>query len=300
MKFVKPCMENKDEIAYYLQYNTHKGCEFALANILLWSSFYNTDYVILNDNIVFHSRNGLGEERFAYPIGPGDAHSTINLLLEYAKQMKKQLRLEMMDTAMYTQLCEWYPERVSISYHRDSADYIYLRERLTSLAGKKLHGKRNHIHRFVDDNPTWKYETITDENREDCIFMARKWCALNDCEKDEEKEEEYNIVVQALKHQKILGLIGGALRVDGKIIAFTLGEPVTKDTFVVHFEKAYAEIQGAYPMINQQFVTNELQEFTYINREEDLGVEGLRKAKLSYGPDILLEKGTVVIYQDYV
>lgn len=88
-------------------------------------------------------------------------------------------------------------------------------------------------------------------------------------------------------------MIGGALRVRGEIIAITLGEPLTADTFVVHFEKAYAEIQGAYPMINREFVKHELSGYTYVNREEDLGVEGLRKAKLSYHPEIILNKGNL-------
>ena len=88
-------------------------------------------------------------------------------------------------------------------------------------------------------------------------------------------------------------LVGGILKVDGEIIAFTLGEPVCSDTFVVHIEKAFAEIQGAYPMINQQFVEHECQEYTYVNREEDTGAEGLRKAKLSYRPVFMVEKGRV-------
>ena len=88
-------------------------------------------------------------------------------------------------------------------------------------------------------------------------------------------------------------LAGGILKVDGEIIAFTLGEPVCSDTFVVHIEKAFAEIQGAYPMINQQFVEHECQEYTYVNREEDTGAEGLRKAKLSYRPVFMVEKGRV-------
>ena len=90
-----------------------------------------------------------------------------------------------------------------------------------------------------------------------------------------------------------LELIGGILRVEGEVVAFTIGEPISDDTFVVHIEKAYAEIQGAYPMINQQFVEHECLKYKYVNREEDTGAEGLRKAKLSYQPVFLVEKGNV-------
>ena len=92
---------------------------------------------------------------------------------------------------------------------------------------------------------------------------------------------------------KELGLKGGVLKADGKIVAFTVGEPVSDDTFVVHIEKAFADIDGAYPMINQQFVQHECMEYEYVNREEDTGAEGLRKAKLSYRPAFLEEKGIV-------
>ncbi len=123
--------------------------------------------------------------------------------------------------------------------------------------------------------------------------MALKWRHVNSCEDDDEKVNEMCVTLNALRLYKELELKGGILRVNGEIVAFTIGEKICGDTFVVHIEKAYAEIQGAYPMINQQFVSHECQEFTYINREEDTGSEGLRKAKLSYRPAFLVEKGMV-------
>ena len=176
---------------------------------------------------------------------------------------------------------------------RDNADYIYEREKLVSLVGKKLHGKRNHIKRFQDQNPGWRYESLRDDNIEACIEMAQEWCRRNCCTGDDGKKEELHLVIRALKNYKTLHMKGGLLRNETGVIAFTLGSPIGPDTFDVCFEKAFSEIQGAYPMINQQFVAHELQEYRYVNREEDLGVPGLRKAKLSYDPDILLEKGSV-------
>ena len=180
---------------------------------------------------------------------------------------------------------------------RDSSDYIYLQEKLSSLSGKKLHAKRNHIHRFEEEYPDWTYESITEENEEECARMAMEWCMQN-CMTEEERIEydkidESRLVVYAIRHREQLGFVGGAIRAAGKIIAITLGEPLTKDTFVVHFEKAYADIQGAYPIINREFVKHEMAEYQYVNREEDMGEEGLRKAKLSYRPEILLEKGII-------
>ena len=116
---------------------------------------------------------------------------------------------------------------------------------------------------------------------------------LNGCEEDEEKHAEICVTLNYLRLFEELEMRGGALRVDGRIVAFTIGEPVGKDTLVVHIEKAFADIQGAYTMINQQFVEHEGAGFAYINREEDMGEEGLRKAKLSYKPVFLVEKGVV-------
>ena len=123
--------------------------------------------------------------------------------------------------------------------------------------------------------------------------MALKWRKQNGCDDDEEKNAEMCVTLNSLRLLEELELTGGVLRVNGEVIAFTIGEPVSDDTFVVHIEKAYADIQGAYPMINQQFVQHECMNYKYINREEDTGAEGLRKAKLSYRPAFLVEKGIV-------
>ena len=175
---------------------------------------------------------------------------------------------------------------------------MYETEKLASLAGKKLHGKRNHINKFKALYPDWSYEPLNDDNVEDCFQMALKWRNKNGCEDDPEKNAEMCVTLNSLRLYKELGLKGGVLKADGKIVAFTVGEPVSDDTFVVHIEKAFAEVDGAYPMINQQFVQHECMEYEYVNREEDTGAEGLRKAKLSYRPAFLEEKGIVKEWSD--
>ena len=162
-----------------------------------------------------------------------------------------------------------------------------------ALAGKKLHSKRNHVNRFKEMNPGWTYESMSEDNLEDCFQMALKWHQENGCENDCGKMAEMCVTLNSLRLFKELELVGGVLRIDGEVVAFTVGEAVTNDTFVVHIEKAFADIQGAYPMINQQFVLNECENYQYINREDDTGAEGLRKAKLSYRPVFLVEKGMV-------
>ena len=122
--------------------------------------------------------------------------------------------------------------------------------------------------------------------------MNLKWCALYGCSDDEGLKKERCAVENAFAHFEAEGLLGGLLREEtgGPVIAYTMGRPLNSDTFIVHIEKAFHDIQGAYPLINQQFVEHNCQGFTYVNREDDTGAEGLRKAKLSYRPAILLDK----------
>lgn len=143
--------------------------------------------------------------------------------------------------------------------------------------------------------PDWSYEPITDANIEDCFQMAMNWRRLNGCEEDEEKNAEMCVTLNSLRLFKELHLRGGLLRAAGEVVAFSIGEAVCDDTMVVHIEKAYSDVEGAYPMINQQFVLHEAMEYKYVNREEDLGEEGLRKAKLSYHPVFMVEKGQATI-----
>ena len=192
---------------------------------------------------------------------------------------------------MEEQMKEMFGDIFQVEYDRDSADYVYEREKLAALSGKKLHGKRNHINRFKD-NHQWSYEKLNDENQLEALAMLMEWKMQNCAPEDLEKHEEICVSKNSLIYYKELGLVGGILRADGKIVGLSLGEPaVNPDTFVVHIEKAFPDVQGAYPMINQQFVLHEMEGFTYVNREEDMGEEGLRKAKMSYRPAFMLEKG---------
>ena len=197
---------------------------------------------------------------------------------------------------MYEIISGWYGKNFSYTLDPGDFDYIYTVEKLTGLRGKKLHGKRNHINSFLRNYPDYEYYTITDEHIDACLAVARYWVEKHDVLQPDLAEEhayEYNIIRKALANRKKLQMTGGIIYVNHIPSAFTLGEPLTADTFDVHFEKADDSIDGIYPMINQSFVTHELQAYTYVNREEDLGLPGLRKSKMSYVPDILYKKGII-------
>lgn len=292
IQFKRTELEDKDLIRTYFQKYPSRSCERTFVNAFLWSRHYSVQFAVIEDALVFRSMEE--GEAYTYPAGEPDAvKRALDSLQEDVQTRGIPFVLYHVTPEQFEQIDQWYPGRFEITYDRDIADYIYESEKLATLSGKKLHAKRNHINKFKAEHEDWKYETMTEETLEECFQMALKWRNQNGCEEDSEKNAEMCVTLNALRLFKELELVGGILRVDGEIVAFTLGEPICEDTFVVHIEKAFAEIQGAYPMINQQFVANECLQYRYINREEDTGAEGLRKAKRSYCPVFLQDKGIV-------
>lgn len=296
INFKKLEMKDREIIEHYYNMVPMRNCEFTFANNILWEPFYEISYAVVEDMLVFLSYEA--EFSVSYPLGKNDVKKTVDALSEYFARLGRPFRMHLVSPAQFKKLEELYPGRFKVEYERDYADYVYESERLISLAGKKLHGKRNHINRFKDNYPDWQYERITDENTADCLAMAEEWRLKNGCFEKGDKHKEFCVTKRALKELKELGLTGGLIRAGGKVVAFSIGEPCGEDMFVVHIEKAFSDIQGAYPIINQQFVANEASAYRYINREEDTGEEGLRKAKLSYDPAFLMEKGLVTEVKD--
>ena len=293
IKFDKITLEDKAWITQKMKEDDRRGCESSFSNNFIWRDVYQVEVANLQDCCVIRF-DADGDDCLSFPIGNGDKKRAVEALMEDARERNKVLQFENILEEDKQLLEEWFPEKFQIQENRDSFDYIYTTEKLSTLAGKKLHGKRNHINRFLE-NANWTYEPMTEENKYDCLKMNYSWCDRKSCKWNEGMEDEFCAVKEAVEHFSELDFVGGVLRVDGEIVAFTIGEPLNSDTFVVHIEKAFPDIQGAYPMINQQFVQHECQNYQYVNREDDTGEEGLRKAKLSYYPDILLEKYTATM-----
>ena len=295
MDILKPSLDNIGMLKDYLRYNEYFGCELTAANNILWSEFYDTGFVIVEDMLSYCKLVDGKPVAFTFPIGKHDPRKAFDKLCEELETAGLPPTFYLVHPEMFERIDEWYPEKFQIEYGRDEADYLYEYKTLSELKGKKLHGKRNHINRFEENYPDYQYEIIDASNYKECIEMAYNWERENNVDGSEDKRYERDIIKKALENMDVLKLIGGLIRVDGKVIAFTLGEPINDVCFVVHFEKAYADIQGAYPMINREFVRRQLKGYKYINREEDLGIPGLRHAKTSYQPVKLVEKGTVII-----
>ncbi len=281
-------LKDKKWIDVCFQKANYKGCEYSFTNNFIWRKVYHPMIAEVYGN--FCAITGADDQViYSYPAGAEKIKDTVELLIEDAKNRGIKFHLRGITSEQMKELEHWFPERFTFTLRREDSDYIYTTEKLTNLSGKKMKGKRNHIARFKDCDD-WGYFDITKETLAECFEMSVTWCKLHGCGKDEELKKEFCAVQQAFQYFEELNLQGGFIRRKGEIVAYTMGEPLSSDTFVVHIEKAFPDIQGAYPIINQQFVEHNCQNFIYVNREEDVGDEGLRKAKLSYYPDILLDK----------
>ena len=236
-----------------------------------------------------------------FPAGGGDLASVIRKLEEEAAGRGEPLRLVCLTPRQMAELEEFFPGQFTFTADRDGYDYLYEIDRLADLGGKRLHAKRNHINRFMENNPSWTYEEITPESLGECLAMDKEWYRRSLAREGEAEERDLGdegvALRQAMEHYQALGLEGGLIRVYGEVVAFTMGDLLNSDTYDVHFEKAYGELQGAYAMINREFarwVRGRHPNVRYLNREDDMGVEGLRKAKESYYPDQMVEKHTAM------
>ncbi len=296
IKFEELTVERRAWVTEKLREDKRRLCEYTFAGNYTWSRFFALRLAVSADEtcgIFRYERKN--NDVYSFPVGGSDEdkRGLLALVMAACEESGKVLQLSPIARADYERLRRWYPGEFLAGANRDLSDYIYEREKLVKLAGKKFHGKRNHIARFKDAGD-WGYEPITDSNRGDAQAMMEQWKENRSEEWNVELEQEFCAMMTGLLESEALGLRGGLLRKAGRVVALALGEPLSDDTFVVHFEKAFADVQGAYPMINQQFAEHAAEGFTYIDREEDTGDPGLRKAKLSYHPYKLEEKYTAI------
>lgn len=285
--------EDRKSMEECLSKNNYRVCESAYVTYFLWQEKYNFE-VCFRDGFMFVKYNEGGDRGFLYPFGEGDFAAAINTLKEYCRLTGEELKFGYIIEEIVEKLEEHFPNEFVFTEDRDSSEYLYLAESIITLSGKKLHGKRNFLNRFKRQyEDRWLFEPITSANKEEIFRYEARWQRDNRT-KEGDLDSEKLVIEKLLKNMEDLGSVGGILRLDGEIIGFSLGTKISHDTFDVQIEKADWEIPGAYQMLNNEFAKMFCTDVTYINREEDMGLEGLRKAKLSYYPHKLLMKYTGV------
>lgn len=274
-----------------------RNCNCTFANLVAWQPVFDSHYCIVEDAVVLRYHIW---STSAYMIISADGIPgwlTDKLFLDAAR-CGESLTITALEDDRASALAARYGATATVESMRNSCDYIYLREELEALAGKNLKAKRNHCNRFIAEHPDFEYRELSPALSDECMALAQLWHDESEHENPEYGDtmsEEMNVLRRFFAHWDELGMIGGSIFVEGRMVAFTLGAAVTDDTFDVCIEKADRFVNGAFSIINQQFVKHLPPQFVYINREEDMGLAGLRKAKLSYHPHQLLSYNIVSI-----
>ncbi len=279
-------IEDKSWIDPLLAAAEMRGCQHNFTNLFAWSNIYNYYVAQVGDFLVVKGESLDKVPGYLYPAGRGNPGPVLTAMSRDALNCGSEFRLVGLSPENIAVLNSLIPENFEFMEMRDSFDYIYLLDNLVNLAGNKYQAKRNHINRFVKNN-VWSYEQISPENLGECWEMNIEWCKVHGCREDESLYNENCAVSRCFAYFSELGLEGGLLRLGERVIAYTMGDKLNSDTYDIHIEKAFGEIQGAYQMINREFASyigKNHPEIIYVNREEDMGNEGLRKAKLSYHP----------------
>lgn len=293
IEFREPEKSDKSWVDALLVHGSERGCEYNFTNLYAWNGPYDQEVARLDDFLLVRLCGSLGCS-YLYPVGRGDVRTAIDALSADFRPCGKPLQLVCLSPEHKKELEGLYPGKFRYEADRDGFDYLYEIDRLADLTGKKLHNKRTQINHFLEEHPDWTFEEITPENLPECRKMDEEWYRENrGYQGDDTLVDEGAALKLAFDAYEELGLDGGLLRSGGKVIAFSMGDHLTADTYDVHFEKAFSAITGAYTMMNREFarfVREQYPRVQYLNREDDMGVAGLRQAKESYYPDLMAEK----------
>jgi len=289
LNFKPIIMKDKDIFDKYLIPYTFNTCEYSFTNLIMWKNACAIQYTIFKNSLIIKKMDFDGTLHFMQPIGyrKEDLKEIVEILEGYKVEGEFDFLFKDAEEDFVSDLKDIFGDKYSIEEDRDNFDYIYESEKLISLSGKILHKKKNHLNYFIKN---YKYQDveITDELIKPCMKAAREWCCKNSCRGY--LLYELRAIEELLINRDKLNIIGMAIYVDGKISAFTLGEIVNENMAIIHVEKADSDIRGLYNYINRTFVEKYLKDIPYINREQDLGMEGLRKAKLTYAPSNFSKK----------
>lgn len=288
-------LSDKEILDHYFKNITNQNSETTFTNLYMWRKSYAVRWAVVNNHLVVEP-NAFESSWILPPYAlEADRHlfpSALEAVIEDYRNRNKTLVVRAITEAEKKLFDIYFPNQFAYTEEREIEDYIYLGENLRTLSGRKYSKKRNHINAFKKDYPEYKFQEITKNNAEEVLNFLERWCGQRNAGEglDDGLLEEREAIYYALNHVEELDFKGGLIRIGGSIKAFTLGEKINDDTVVIHIEKAFPDIRGLYPVINQDYLNYFWPDVTYVNREEDMGLPGLRKAKESYYPEYLLKK----------
>lgn len=282
----------------YILMEHERGCELSYANLNMWGE---QKVAFLHDQLLLLSQYNT-HFMYPFPFGNGNKKAAIDVILEDAGERQIPCCISSLTEERAAYLEELYPGQFRFNFNRNSYDYVYEIEKLATLKGRKYHRKRNHYHRFCKNHPDFRIEPITSANLSQIADFAHTWYINKQAENPEENfAHEQQAFERGIANYERLRLDGIVLLHNEEILAFSMGNPLSEDTFDVNFEKARWDVEGAYTAINCEFakyIQTKYPHILYLDREEDMGVEGLRKAKESYFPHHMIQRGFAVLKEN--
>ena len=290
IEFKELSINDKTLYNEYIHADSERGCEVSFTNLFMWGL---QKIAYLHDHVILHSKFD-DLSFYPFPIGNGEKQAVLDAILNDAKERNLSLCITGLNETNKEVMEKLYPEQFYYHADRKNYDYVYNIHDLADLKGRKLHRKRNHLKHFKKNHPDYQVEPISSSNIEDVRAFIFEWYKNKE---ENHPESDYHheqaALEKALAHFEELGMEGLLLKEYGKTLAFTMASQMSPDTLDVHYEKAYGDIDGAYTTINSEFanyIRNKHPHIQYLNREEDMGISGLRKAKMSYFPHHLVKK----------
>ena len=284
-------IQDKPLLDEFLRKDPPQISELTFTNLFIWRHHYQPAWLEWEGCIliIFHPQKG--SIYGLSPFGPGDKKSALDVLCKEIAKQTADVRICRAGEEFVTNHVD--PGKYAVVSDRENSDYVYLAKDLINLSGNKYHRKKNHLNQFIK-NYAFEYHPLNRELVRRVLGMQEAWCQIRECVVKPDLLAEDFAVHEALTYFEELGYQGGAILINSVVEAFALGEALYGDTAVIHIEKANPDILGLYAAINQLFCLNAWSEVTYINREQDMGVEGLRKAKESYYPHHMVDKYTLI------
>ena len=287
-------LEDRATIERFTMSSDITNCDLSFANMFCWQEVYHSAWAIVDGFLVirFHIDGG---DRLGYmqPVGEGDCARIIPALREDAHAHGQRLRIIGLTDRGREMIRQMHIGQFAFESDRALEDYVYAADDLRNLPGRRYQPKRNHINRFMAEYPDYRYEELTPDRFDECMQLEREWRRNHEGHTSELCAEQ-RAMQRAFAYFAELGMTGGCIYVGERMVAFTYGSAVNDHTFDTHVEKADTDYDGAFTVINCLFARHLPERFTLINREEDLGIEGLRRAKLSYHPAVIQHKFTAI------
>jgi hypothetical protein len=290
-------INDQEKINEYISVFNSEVSELSFTNLYAWREKYGFRFTVVENFLWIMNQTAKGRVYFSPPIGDYDKnfHKSLKSIKEYCNERDMGFIIKKASESVKDRILTDTSFEYEVNTNRDSSDYVYLFDDLRTLSGNKFHKKKNRVNKFLKTYDHWTYEIIDDENLDDCRLFADQWCEENNCDRVKNLKYERKAIKEVLDNYHVLNCYGGIIRVNNEFAGFTISEALNDETLVVHFEKADTKFSGIYNILSNEHLKQVDQSFIYVNREQDLGIDGLRRSKMSYHPIKLVHKYQIKI-----